>query len=83
MGVNVRPPLGHNIAYHGARDPSGGSGQDSFTASVANVDKSAMLCRTVSKLSTLFADHGGRSGRGDVQEPLEFLHGMRIRRFGA
>jgi hypothetical protein len=43
-GCIVRSPLlGNNarkITYHGACDPSGGSGQDSFTASVAHTDAS-------------------------------------------
>lgn len=84
-GCIVRAPLlGRNIVYHGACDPSGGSGQDSFTASVAHADKSGNVVQyclleirppysptaAVEQAAAMFKNYGLNSCTGDAYSAL-------------
>jgi hypothetical protein len=84
-GVIMRPPLlGRNIAYHGAADPGGGSGTDSFTASVTHVDKSNNVVQdnlleirppysptaAVDQAAAMFKNFGLNSCTGDAYSAL-------------
>jgi hypothetical protein len=84
-GCIVRAPLlGRNIAYHGAADPGGGSGTDSFTASVTHVDKSNNVVQdnlleirppysptaAVDQAAALFKSYGLNSCTGDAYSAM-------------
>jgi hypothetical protein len=84
-GVIMRPPLlGRNIAYHGAADPGGGSGTDSFTASVAHAAANGDIVQdnlleirppysptaAVDQAAALFKGYGLNSCTGDAYSAL-------------
>jgi hypothetical protein len=85
QGVIVRAPvLNGNIVYHGACDPAGGSGQDSFTASVAHpaangdiVQDNLLEIRppysptaAVDQVAAVFKSYGLNSCTGDAYSAL-------------
>jgi hypothetical protein len=87
-GCVVRAPLlggnGRGITYHGACDPSGGSGQDSFTASCAHTDASGNVLQdclieirppysptmAVDQAAAMFKNYGLSSCTGDAYSAL-------------
>jgi hypothetical protein len=90
-GIVVRAPLlkgntayPRGIAYHGACDPAGGSGQDSFTASAAHADANGNVVQdnlleirppysptaAVDQAAAMFKSYGLNSCTGDAYSAL-------------
>lgn len=90
-GVIVRPPMLYSdIQYFGACDPAGGSGQDSFTASVAHVDINGDVVldnlveirppysptAAVETVAAMFTSYGLNSCVGDAYSALWCVEGF-------
>jgi hypothetical protein len=85
-GCIVRAPLlnTRGIAYHGACDPAGGSGQDSFTASAAHADANGNIVQdnlleirppysptaAVEQAAAMFKSYGLNSCTGDAYSAM-------------